>query len=53
MSIYHVIPLGDLREHESSVDCWCRPVPDEEEPSVYIHNSMDRREHTKEGGIVQ
>ncbi len=31
-----------------------KALADEEEPSVYIHNSMDRREHTKEGGgIVQ
>lgn len=49
----HVIPTNDLREHVSSPDCWCAPVQDEEEPSVWVHNSMDRREHTIEQGMVQ
>ncbi len=37
----HVIPLGDLREHEPSADCWCHPVADDDEPSVYVHNALD------------
>jgi len=28
----HIIPLGDLREHEASVSCWCRPSSDDDEP---------------------
>lgn len=30
------------REHEMSIDCWCKPTRDAEEPSVIIHN---RTEH--------
>jgi hypothetical protein len=24
--------------HIASVDCWCRPVRDEEEPTVWVHS---------------
>jgi len=50
---WHVVPMGDLREHISSSDCWCKPVPDAAEPNVWVHNSMDRREHTIEKGVTQ
>lgn len=50
---WHVIPMGDLREHNSSRDCWCKPMQDADEPTVWIHNSMDRREDTIERGKVQ
>lgn len=43
----HVVPLNDLREHEAEPDCWCGPTEDE---GVWIHHSMDRREHTIEKG---
>ncbi len=43
----HVIPLDDLREHSCSVDCWCRPSRDEDEPLVWVHHSMDGREGFK------
>lgn len=46
MAEYHVVPVNDLREHEDSPDCWCRPDYDE---SVYIHHSMDRREEYEQG----
>jgi len=49
----HILPIDDLREHSSASDCWCRPQQDEEEPRVWIHHSMDRREHTIEKGIIQ
>lgn len=49
----HVIPLNDLREHDDSPNCWCKPIADEEYPNVWTHNSMDGREHTVEKGIVQ
>lgn len=49
----HVMPCGDLREHESYSTCWCKPTEGEEYPGVWLHNSMDRREHTVEKGIVQ
>ncbi len=47
----HVVPLGDLREHDDSAECWCRPTIDDE--GVCIHNSLDGRELTREKGIVQ
>jgi hypothetical protein len=50
---WHVVPMGDLRPHESACSCWCNPTPDPEEPRVFIHHSMDRREHTIEKGITQ
>lgn len=45
----HTMPVNDLREHVESADCWCRPKQDEEEPQLWIHNSMDRREEYEEG----
>lgn len=53
MTDIHVLPINDLREHEESESCWCRPRRDEEEPTVLIHNSADGREHTKEKGKLQ
>lgn len=45
----HVVPTNDLRDHTSSVDCWCSPTEDKSEPNVYIHHSMDGREAFEEG----
>ena len=50
MSSIHVVPLGDLQEHDSEPTCWCNPTEDE---GVWLHHSMDRREHTIEQGKVQ
>lgn len=49
----HIVPLNDLREHDSARSCWCKPVQDDEEPTVWVHPSMDRRENTKEEGKLQ
>lgn len=49
----HVMPEGDLREHQESRDCWCKPQPDAEEPSVLIHNALDRRESYEQGRKLQ
>lgn len=50
----HVLPLGDLRDHIETRDCWCRPelIEDQAGGFIAVHNSMDRREHTIEKGIV-
>lgn len=40
----HSIPFNDLREHECSLDCWCKPTPLEDEPLVIVHHAMDGRE---------
>ncbi len=56
MDAYHVIPINDLREHEAAACCWCNPVlepGDEDHADVWAHNSMDRREHTYEKGLLQ
>ena len=45
----HCMPVGDLREHVESRDCWCRPNVDEEFPMVVVHQSMDRREEYEQG----
>ena len=42
--LMHVVPVDDLREHESSRHCWCRPVEHEEQPGLWIHNALDQRE---------
>jgi hypothetical protein len=46
---WHVVPIGDFREHESRPSCWCHPTPDEDDPGVWVHHSMDRREEYEEG----
>jgi hypothetical protein len=42
---WHVIPADDLKEHTSTLDCWCRPYLDcASDGLVYIHQSLDGRE---------
>ena len=45
----HVIPEDDLRGHETTPECWCKPTQDDDEPNVWVHHSMDRREEYEEG----
>ena len=40
---YHVVPVNDLREHELTPECWCKPTPDEEY-DLFAHHAMDGRE---------
>lgn len=44
-----VVPIDDLREHEMSERCWCKPVLDE--LGVLVHNSADRREFYERGEL--
>jgi hypothetical protein len=45
--VYHVYPIGDLREHSTDGGaCWCAPRT---EPGIVIHNSMDGREFYETG----
>ena len=39
--VLHILPVNDLRDHEESENCWCRP---RYEDGVIIHNAMDQRE---------
>jgi hypothetical protein len=46
-NVLHIVPENDLREHDCTPDCWCRPTFDQgelDENDLYIHNSMDGRE---------
>ena len=45
----HIVPENDLREHITSKECWCKPVQDEELLTLFIHNSLDRRELYEDG----
>ena len=47
----HVIPLDDLRPHDESPDCWCRPTEDFEGVGVMVHHALDRREQYETGAI--
>jgi len=51
----HTVPIGDLKPHVVGANCWCQPVniSDKGDEPVWSHNSMDRREHTIEQGVVQ
>lgn len=51
--LIHTIPLGDFREHEESVTCWCHPRQDAEEPRHWVHNAMDGRESYEQGRKLQ
>lgn len=49
----HVIPLGDLREHDDSQGCWCKPFnPPDATDDIWAHNSMDRREEHERGASL-
>jgi hypothetical protein len=40
----HIVPVGDLREHDCEGECWCQPHYDEIN-QVVVHQSMDMREY--------
>lgn len=47
----HVVPENDLKPHDLSMRCWCRPVRDMVE-DVVVHNAMDQRERYERGEIL-
>jgi hypothetical protein len=47
----HVVPLFDLREHDTSSTCWCRPTEDEETPRLWVHHALDQREKYETGEL--
>lgn len=49
----HTMPEDDLRRHEISPQCWCKPRQDDEEPALWIHNSLDGRESYEQGRKLQ
>lgn len=44
-----VMPVGDLREHDEGMGCWCKPFIEDE---IIIHNAMDRRELYETGELM-
>lgn len=45
----HLTPVDDLRPHDFTSMCWCRPVEDVEEPDLWHHNALDGREAYETG----
>lgn len=45
---YYIVPVNDLREHELTPECWCKPTPDEEH-DVFTHHALDGREAFETG----
>lgn len=43
---FHIYPINDLREHEITEDCWCKPEYDD---GYVIHKAMDDRESYQNG----
>lgn len=41
----NVVPIGDLKDHNESNQCWCNP---DCEDGIYVHHSLDNRELTEE-----
>lgn len=44
----HVIPLGDLDDHEASTECWCHPLDISD--GIVTHNAKDCREQMERAG---
>lgn len=45
MSIWHIIPVNDLKEHEDSSTCHCHPDVSIKDGDIFtVHNSYDGRE---------
>jgi hypothetical protein len=36
----------EARDHVASVNCWCRPVQDDDVPTVWIHSDSVRHTDT-------
>lgn len=51
----HVVPIGDLREHEETLACWCGPRLQRADPEstayVVVHHSADGRELVEQHGV--
>jgi len=46
---WHIVPTGDLRDHDAEKTCWCKPQLDFDRDDVWIHNSLDGREDFETG----
>ena len=48
-SHFHIVPIGDLRDHHADPSCWCGPTDDPEDPGIWTHHAVDRREEYERG----
>lgn len=44
----HIIPLGDIEDHESRMGCWCCPLDNHD--GTVTHNAKDCREQMERAG---
>jgi hypothetical protein len=49
VTVTHLVPCNDIRQHQLDPVCWCQPVEDQETPDFWIHNSADGREKFEQG----
>lgn len=45
----HVVPKGDIGEHQLCEHCSCAPDEDAVTPDLWNHNAFDNREHYEQG----
>ena len=48
MDNVHIIPIDDLKPHQTSTNCACQPYRDEETENLIIHNAWDGREFAEQ-----
>ena len=46
---YHIAPIMDLRDHDAHPTCWCGPTEDLDDPGIWVHHAMDRRDEYERG----
>ena len=45
----HIVPVNDYRPHALARTCWCHPLRDIIDLGLWVHNSLDQREHYERG----
>jgi hypothetical protein len=45
----HIHASGIAPNHVASPICWCNPVPDDQEPDVWIHNYQPTQHAARQG----
>ena len=47
----HVIPTDDLKSHQPTAECWCKPFDPFGDADTLVHNAMDKREEFEQGRL--